>query len=184
MFRWLFGPKKPANSSKADGDPLLAQRVIIIRGYLTEELGLEVIKKLLYLQYENQREPIHLRIDSPGGSVTTGLAIVDTMKALAPPVHTRCDADAHGIAAVILACGEQGERVVASLGSVTLTPITSDEAGTAAELDLERMRQDVADIIGTATKRSPAAVASELVTGRFFEPARAVEYGLADRVAD
>src|SRR5262245_41630606 len=107
---WLFGSRKHAAqpSSAADVDRLLGRRVVLLRGPLEDERATEGIAKLLFLQHENPHEPITLLIDSPGGSVSAGMAIIDTIKDLRSPVRTRCDGSAHGMAAVILACGQRG----------------------------------------------------------------------------
>ena len=97
VVMWLFGSRRPARQAPtADADQLLRERVVPLRGPLTEEQATQVIAKFLFLQHENPREPITLLIDSLGGSVIAGIAVIDTIKELAPPIRTRCDGRAHG----------------------------------------------------------------------------------------
>lgn len=182
---WPFGSRKRAARQAPTGDPdqLLNQRVVLLQGPLTEEQATQAIAQMLFLQHQDPRQPITLLIDSVGGSVTAGMAVIETIKELTPPLRTRCDGGAHGMAAAILASGNRGERLVVCGSSVSLTPITAGESG-APEPDMQQARQLVAGVIATGARRSVESVAADLVTGRHFDPAGAVNYGLADRVVE
>ena len=187
---WLFNSRRPAEQPPpvakpvANDDQLLNQRVVLLRGPFEDEESTQIIAKLLFLQYQNAHEPITLLIDSPGGSVVAGMAIIDTIKKLTPPVHTRCEGRAQGMAAIILASGQHGERVVVRGSSVSLTPTTAGKPGIAdSDPRLQRTQMALAKVLATATGRPAEAVSTDMVAGRSFEPDEAVEYGLADRVA-
>jgi len=163
-----------------NADELLRQRVVLLCGELDEQRATDVIARLLFLQHEDPCEPITLLIDSPGGSVVAGMAIIDTMGTLSPLVRTRCEGGADGMAAVILACGQQGERVVVRGSSLSLTQVTARIEG--KEAALERTRQRLAGVLAERTNREAQPVAEDMAEGRFFDAAAAVVYGLADRV--
>jgi len=185
VVMWLFGSRKPAAQPfrDADADQLLRQRVVLLRGPLCDEQANVVIAKLLFLQHETPRVPITLLIDSPGGSVIAAMAVIDTIKALLPPVRTRCDGSADGTAAIILACGQSGERVVVHGSAISLTPVIAASPGV-ANSDLNRTRQLLAAVIAESSGRNLESVEEDLVNGRSFDPLGAIEYGLADRVEE
>jgi ATP-dependent Clp protease, protease subunit len=175
---WSFPSRRPAAQlpPSGDADSLLGERVVLLRGPLTEGLATEVISKLLFLQYENRREPIHLQIDSPGGSFETGMAVVGAMRELTPPVHTHVVGSAHGVATFILASGEPGRRAVGRGCPVSLTPDLPTAAARSA--GARRLAEELALVVN----RGPDEVAPDVAAGRSFDPAGAVEYGLADQV--
>jgi ATP-dependent Clp protease, protease subunit len=180
---WPFDFRRSASSPSPDSDSaeLLRQRVVAIRGPLDDQQATTVIASMLYLQHESPRVHLTLLIDSPGGSVTAGMAVIDTIRSLAPPVQTCCHGAAHGIAAIILACGQRGERVVVHGSSLSLTPVISAEVE-ASSANLERTQLLLAGIVADASGRAVESVAEDMAAGRSFDPASAVEYGLADRV--
>jgi ATP-dependent Clp protease protease subunit len=182
---WFFGPRKqPASQPMptASAEQLLQQRVVLLRGEIDDEQAKLVIAQLLFLQDQDAQQPITLIISSPGGSVPAGMAIVETIKDLSPPVRTRCEGSANGMAAIILAWGQRGERVVVRGNSLSLTPLTIAAGGSRADLD--RIQRLLAGVVAERSKRGVEAVAKDLTAGRSFDPEAAVEYGLADRVVE
>ena len=150
---------------------------------MTNELAHELIGKLHFLQSENRRRPITLSIDSMGGLVSESLAVIDMMNFVDLPVHTRCEANAHSLAAVMLASGATGERVIVqgsrlSLPSLRMYQSCQPGEPVATSDDLRQIQQKVAIALAEAIGCPAAALAA----GRQFDAAAAVEYGLADRV--
>jgi ATP-dependent Clp protease protease subunit len=175
---WPFSSRRPADQSlpAAGEDPLLGERVVPLRGPLTEGLARDVISKLLFLQYEHPREPIHVRIDSPGGPFFAGMAVVEAMRELTPPVRTEVVGSAHGAAVFVLAAGEPGRRAVGRGCPVSLIPDLPP--ATAGPADGRRLAEELARVVG----READEVAADVAAGRSFDPGEAVEYGLADLV--
>jgi ATP-dependent Clp protease protease subunit len=99
-------------------------RAVLLRGPIDDDTSVQVVARLLFLQWQDPRTPIRLYIDSLGGAVVGGLAICDTMDALAPPVHTHCVAHAHGMAALLLAHGAKGHRFACRDTEFSLCPLT------------------------------------------------------------
>ncbi|MFO0812510.1 MAG: ATP-dependent Clp protease proteolytic subunit [Gemmatales bacterium] len=195
---WLFNARKsakqaPRTPSSGPGTPstdpvdeyklLLRQRTVLLRGTLTDEVGTDLIARLLFLQYENRQEPIQLWIDSPGGVFTTGLAIIDTIRALEPPVHTSCAKQAHGLAAVILACGESGHRVIMQGAELSLLPVTT-EGSQLDPVHRDKATHRLASILAGHCDQDIETVLQDLEEGTYFNPQGAVEYGLADRIVE
>ena len=184
-----FGKHKITTSPtpQVDQERLERERVVELRGPLDDEQAKDLIAKLLFLQYKDQRLPITLLIDSPGGSVAAGMAVIDTVKYLEPPVHTRCISNAHGMAAIILGAGQRGERSVVFGSAVSLTPLLYAESDTATDAELEQKmvkRLLLAGAIATCSGREINSVIQDLTAGRHFDAAGAIEYGLADRMVD
>jgi ATP-dependent Clp protease protease subunit len=176
---WPFGRRRGRESTTPDA--LLRRRVVLLRGVITDDVATDVIARLLFLQHEDARRPISLRIHSPGGSFSAGLAITDAMRFLEPPVRTEAPAVAHGIAAVVLAAGRKGDRVVGPAAQLSLGSLTSpDSATTGAELDLAR--QTFTDLLADLSGQLPGVVMHDLLLERAFTADEAVAYGLADRV--
>ncbi len=174
---WPFGNRKLADPH--DPEEALRHRIVRLDGEITDATAQIAIAQLLFLQYQDERQPITLRVESPGGSLVAGMAVVDTVRDLRPPVHTRALAMAHGVALIVLASGCKGERVVGPAAELSLTPIDS-AAGSPA--DANRIRHQVAGVIAELCGQHPEAVAPHLLAGRSLTPSEAVACGLADRV--
>jgi ATP-dependent Clp protease protease subunit len=134
---------------------------------------------MLFLQQQDPQRPITLRVESPGGSLAAGLAIVDTVRFLESPVRTEAPTLAHGVAAVILASGRKGDRVVGPAAELSLLPVESADP----TADTRRARRHLAEIIAGLCDQSTRAVEELLLVGRSFTPDEAIAYGLADRIA-
>ena len=161
-------------------DFLLEQRIVMLRGMITHDLAVEVIMQLLYLQHEDAQGPLTLRIESHGGEFPTGLAIVDAMRALSPPIHTEATI-ANGMAAVILAAGRKGQRVISPDTFISLVPLRSGDAAAPAS-DLERAQHALAEVIAELSGQPLEVVSNDLSAGRYLTADQAIEYGLADRI--
>jgi ATP-dependent Clp protease, protease subunit len=176
---WPFGRRRGQESSTPEA--LLRRRVVVLRGIIRDDVATDVIARLLILQHEDARQPLSLRIESPGGTFAAGMAIVDTVRSFAPPVRTEAPALAHGIAAVILAAGRKGERVVGPAAKLSLVPIWSPGPATSTA-ELDRTRHELTGVIAELSGQPTGVVTRDLLVGRHFTPDEAVVYGLADRV--
>jgi ATP-dependent Clp protease protease subunit len=175
---WLFRKRKTHDPS--DPEKTLRQRIVRLEGNITDASAQLAIAQLLFLQHQNHQKALTLLIESPGGSVAAGMALVDTLRELRPPVRTRTLMSAHGMAAVVLASGRKGEREVGPAAGVSLTPIET-AAGTPAD---ERAQQQLASVIAELCGQTPELVTEHLLLGQFFSPAEAIAFGLADRIAE
>lgn len=174
---WQFRKRKMADPH--DPEEALQHRIVRLDGQINEATAQVAIAQLLFLQHRDARQPITLRIESPGGSVVAGMAIVDTVRDLRPAVCTRAPATAHGIALVVLASGYKGERSVGPAADLSLTPL---ENATGTPTDMDRVRHQVASVIAELCGQSPEGVAMHLLIGRSLTAGEAVAFGLADRV--
>lgn len=162
-------------------DMLLQRREVVLRGEITDDVLKDIIARLLFLEYEDPRKPISLRVESPGGSISAGLGIADTVQSISPPVHTYAPAYAHGIAIVVLASGCKGERVVGPSATLLVTPLESTNS-TVQPAEFIRSRNMVARMTAELSGQSLKTATRDLMFGRRFTATEAIAYGLADRV--
>lgn len=166
---------------------LLKDRVVLLTGEITDETAAAVVAQLLYLEAQDPGQDISLYINSPGGSVTAGLAILDTME------HIRCDVATIGVGlaasmgAVLLAAGTRGKRKVLPNAEVMIHQPLGGTGGQASDVliharHLERTRARLAGLLAGYTGKPAEAVAEDMDRDHFFEAGEAVAYGLADQV--
>ena len=166
---------------------LLSDRIIFIGTEIDDGVANVVIAQLLHLQSEDPDKPIHLYINSPGGSVTALLAIYDTMRYVRPDVATFCLGQAASAAAVLLAAGTPGQRHVLEHARVLLHQPSGGAQGTAADLELQaaeilRLRAQVEEVLAEHTGRSVEQLRTDTDRDRVLTAQQAVDYGIADTV--
>lgn len=166
---------------------LLSDRIIFLGTEIDDGVANVVIAQLLHLQSDEPDRPIHLYINSPGGSVTALLAIYDTMRYIRPDVATFCLGQAASAAAVLLAAGTPGQRHVLEHARVLLHQPSGGGQGTAADLELQareilRLRAQVDEILAVHTGRTPEELRTDTDRDLVLTAQEAVAYGIADTV--
>ncbi|MGB2809600.1 MAG: ATP-dependent Clp protease proteolytic subunit [Sedimentisphaerales bacterium] len=168
---------------------LLKDRIIFLGGPLDDTTANLIIAQMLFLSNEDNKNDIHLYINSPGGSITAGLAIYDTMQFLRCDVATYCVGQAASMAAVLLAGGKAGKRYLLANNRVLLHQplITGILEGPATDLDIEakeilRLRACLYDILAKHTGQKPEGVEKDCDRNLWLDPEEAINYGLADRI--
>ena len=166
---------------------LLSDRIVFIGTEIDDGVANVVIAQLLHLQQEDPDKPIHLYLNSPGGSVTALLAIYDTMRYVRPDVATFCLGQAASAAAVLLAAGAPGQRHVLEHARVLLHQPSGGAQGTAADLELQaaeilRLRAQVDEILAAHTGRSREQLRADTDRDLVLTAEQAVAYGVADTV--
>ena len=168
---------------------LLKDRIVFLGGPLDDATANLIIAQMLFLSNEDNKNDIHLYINSPGGSITAGLAIYDTMQFLRCDVATYCVGQAASMAAVLLAGGKSGKRFLLANNRVLLHQplITGILEGPATDLEIEakeilRLRSCLYRILANHTGQKPEKVEKDCDRNLWFEPEEAINYGLADRI--
>ena len=168
---------------------LLKDRIIFLGGPIDDATANLIIAQMLFLSNEDAKKDIHFYINSPGGAITAGLAIYDTMQFLRCEVATYCVGQAASMAAVLLAGGHAGKRFLLASNRVLLhQPLISGQLiGPATDLDIEakeilRLRARLYDILSNHTGQSTEKVEKDCDRNLWLNAAEAIEYGLADRV--
>ena len=169
---------------------LLKDNIIFLGRAIDDEVSSLVIAQMLFLEAENPERDIHLYVNSPGGSVTAGLAIYDTMQYIKPDVSTFCVGQAASMAAVLVAAGKAGKRNVLPNSRVLIhQPWTGGMQGQATDIEIHaretlRTRERVDAIYAEHTGQDVEQVHRDMERDRFFTSEEAAEYGLIDRIME
>jgi ATP-dependent Clp protease, protease subunit len=168
---------------------LLKERVIFLVGPVEDYMSNLVVAQLLFLESENPDKDIHLYINSPGGSVTAGLAIYDTMSFVRPDVSTMCIGQAASMGALLLAGGADGKRFCLPHSRMMIHQPLGGFQGQATDVDIHareilHIRDRLNHILARHTGQPVEKVAEDTERDRFMGGAEAVEYGLVDKVLE
>ncbi len=168
---------------------LLKDRIVFLGGPIDDATANLIIAQMLFLSNENNKNDIHFYINSPGGTITAGLAVYDTMQFLRCNVATYCIGQAASMAAVLLAGGKTGKRFLLANNRLLLHQplITGELIGSATDLDIEakeilRLRARLYDILSKHTGQTIEKVENDCDRDLWMNAAEAIEYGLADRI--
>jgi len=167
---------------------LLQENIIFLGQPIDDNVANLVIAQLLFLTAENPEKDISIYINSPGGSITAGLAILDTMRVVQPDIVTYCVGQAASMAAVLLACGAKGKRYSLPHSRILIhQPSLSGLAGQATDIEIYareilRMRSTLNSIIAGATGQPIERIERDVDRDYILEPKQALEYGLIDRI--
>lgn len=166
---------------------LLMERIIFIVGPIDDAVANIVVAQLLYAEYENADKDVLLYINSPGGSVTSGLAVYDTMQFINCDVSTYCLGQAASMGALILAAGTKGKRVCLPNSRVMIHQPSGGSQGQASDIEIQAreilyIRERMNKIMAEHTGQSEEQVAIDTERDNFMTPEQALEYGLVDHV--
>lgn len=168
---------------------LLGHRVIFLGRAVDADLANLAVAQLIHLESEDPEKDIHLYVNSPGGEISSSLAIFDTMEHVAPDVTTWCIGMAASAAAVVLAGGAPGKRNLLEHSRVMIHQphILGGVQGQASDIaihanEISRQKQAMIDILATKTGRSADVIRADTERDRWMSAAEAVDYCLADRV--
>ncbi len=168
---------------------LLKERIIFLGGGIDDHVANLVIAQLLFLEAEDPDKDIHLYINSPGGVVTSGMAIYDTMRYIKAPVSTICVGQAASMGAVLLAAGEPGKRYSLAHSRIMIHQPLGGFQGQATDISIHareilRMKDELNGILATLTGQSRDKVEADTERDYFMSAEEAREYGLVDAIFD
>ncbi len=166
---------------------LLKERVVFLVGPVEDEVASLVVAQLLYLESENPDKEIQLYINSPGGSVSAGLAIYDTMQFVTSEISTLCIGQALSISALLLTGGTDGKRYCLPHTRIMLHQPLGDFEGQATDIDIHakeilQVRRQLDEILARHTAQSLQRIRKDTERNYFMDPRDAVEYGLIDDI--
>jgi ATP-dependent Clp protease, protease subunit len=169
------------------GDLLLENRIVFLEGVINDAASNLVVMKFLYLQYENRTQGISFYINSPGGSVSSTLAIYDTMQFIECPVATYCIGLAASGAAVLLAGGTKGRRFSLPHSKIMIHQPYGQVGGQVSDIEIQaeeivKSRQVINDILARHTGQPIERIAKDTDRDRYLSAMQAKEYGLVDEV--
>ena len=166
---------------------LLKDRVIFLTGAIEDHMANLIVAQLLFLESENPDKDIHLYINSPGGSVTAGLSIYDTMQFIKPDVSTMCIGQAASMGAFLLAGGEKGKRMALPHSRVMIHQPSGGAQGQASDIEIQaneiiELREKLNRILALNTDKDVQVIAQDTERDRFMGADEARDYGLVDKV--
>ena len=166
---------------------LLKERVIFLVGQVEDHMANLIVAQLLFLESENPDKDIHLYINSPGGSVTAGLSIYDTMQFIKPNVSTMCIGQACSMGAFLLAAGEKGKRFSLPHSRILIHQPLGGFKGQATDIDIQakeilQIREDLNGILAHHTGQPMDQIKKDTDRDNYMSPGVAKEYGLIDEV--
>ncbi len=166
---------------------LLKERVIFIVGPIEDQMANLVVAQLLFLESENPDKDIHLYINSPGGSVTAGLSIYDTMQFIKPEVSTMCVGQAASMGAFLLSGGAQGKRLILPNARTMIHQPSGGAQGQASDIEIQAkeilfLRERLNRMLSEHTGQPMDVIERDTERDRFMSAEQSVEYGLVDQV--
>jgi ATP-dependent Clp protease, protease subunit len=166
---------------------LLKDRIVFLGGTVTDDLANLVTAQLLFLESEDPEREINMYINSPGGSVTAGLAIYDTMQFVKPPVSTLCVGQAASMGSLLLAAGAKGRRYALPHSRILIHQVSGGFEGQASDIEIHarealRLREILNEILAHHTGQNVKKIEKDTDRDNFMSAAQAVEYGLIDEV--
>lgn len=168
---------------------LLKERVIFVVGQIEDHMANLIVAQLLFLESENPEKDIHLYINSPGGVVTAGMAIYDTMQFIKPKVSTLCIGQAASMGAVLLAGGENGKRFALPHSRVMIHQPLGGFQGQATDIDIHareilKIREELNSVLAKHTGQTMKTISKDTDRDNFMDAEAAKSYGMIDEVLD
>lgn len=166
---------------------LLKDRIVFLGGGINDEVANLVVAQLLFLEAEDPDKDIHLYINSPGGVVTAGLAIYDTMKYIKPDVSTICIGQAASMGAILLTAGAKGKRFALPLARIMIHQPLGGAQGQSTDIQIQareilRLREVLNEILTTQTGQPLDKIVTDTERDNFMSAEEAMAYGLIDKV--
>jgi len=166
---------------------LLKDRIVFLGHEVNDDVANLVTAQLLFLESEDPDKEISLYINSPGGVITAGMAIYDTMQFIKPPISTLCLGQAASMAAVLLCAGQKGRRYALPHSRIVIHQPLGGAQGQAADLDIQmreilRVREEMNNIIAKHSGQNLRKIEKDTDRDNIMSPVQAVEYGLIDEV--
>ena len=168
---------------------LLNERIIFLGTPIDDQVANLVVAQLLHLESQDPDKDISLYINSPGGSIYSGLAIYDTMQFIKPDINTMCVGVAMSMGSLLLAAGTKGKRAALPNSRILIRQPSAGFEGQSTDIEIHareilNVRDRIDEIYAEHTGRPKEQVRADMERDRFFPPEQAVEYGLIDRVLE
>lgn len=168
---------------------LLKDRIVFVTGEIDDYMANLIIAQLLFLEAEDPDKDVHLYINSPGGSVSAGMAIYDTMQYIKPDVSTICIGMAASMASILLAAGTHGKRFALPYSRVMIHQPLGGAQGQATDIaihakEILRIREEMNGVLAKHTGKTPEQIKEDTERDHYLTSREAAEYGLIDEVIE
>ncbi len=168
---------------------LLKERIVFLNGPVDDVSANVIIAQMLYLESENTSKPINLYINSPGGLISAGMGIYDTMQYIKPPVHTMCCGQAASMGSFLLAAGEKGSRFALPHSRIMIHQPLGGASGQATDIEIHareiiRLREELNGLLSELTGQPLEVINNDTDRDNFMTTKEAKAYGLIDEIVD
>ncbi|NPA74320.1 MAG: ATP-dependent Clp endopeptidase proteolytic subunit ClpP [Epsilonproteobacteria bacterium] len=168
---------------------LLKDRIVMLSGEINDQVASSIVAQLLFLEAEDPEKDIYLYINSPGGVITSGFSIYDTMNYIRPDVCTICIGQAASMGAFLLSCGEKGKRYALPNARIMIHQPLGGAQGQATDIEIQakeilRLKKILNKILSENTGQSLRKIEKDTDRDFFMSPDEAKEYGLIDKVLE
>ena len=182
-------PRIRYNDCNRDSKQRAARRIICVHGEVNDQMASVVTAQLLFLEAEEPEKPLYMYINSPGGSVTAGMAMYDTMQYIRPKVHTICMGQAASMGSLLLAGGEPGCRSSLPNSSIMLHQPSGGAQGMASDIEIRarellRIRARLNNLYVPHTQQDLTEIERVMDRDTFMDPQQALEFGVIDNILD
>ncbi len=166
---------------------LLENRIIFLTGYIDDYLSNNIITQLLYLESKNNKKDIYIYINSPGGIITSGMSIYDTMKFIKPQINTICIGQACSMAAIILSSGKKKKRFSLPNSRIMIHQPLGNFKGQATDIEIQtkeilKIKKKINYLLSNNTKQTFEKIKRDTERDKFFSPKEALNYGIIDKI--
>ncbi len=168
---------------------LLKDRIIMLSGEINDQVASTIVAQLLFLEAEDPEKDIYLYINSPGGVITSGFSIFDTMNYIRPDISTICIGQAASMGAFLLSCGTPGKRYSLPNSRIMIHQPLGGAQGQATDIEIQakeilRMKKVLNEILAKNTKQTVKKIEKDTERDFFMSAKEAMEYGLVDKVLE
>jgi ATP-dependent Clp protease protease subunit len=168
---------------------LLKERIVFLNGPVDDVSANVIIAQMLYLESENTSKPINLYINSPGGLISAGMGIYDTMQYIKPPVYTMCCGQAASMGSFLLAAGEKGNRFALPHSRIMIHQPLGGAQGQATDIEIHareiiRLREELNGLLSELTGQPLDTINNDTDRDNFMTAKEAKDYGLIDQIVD
>jgi ATP-dependent Clp protease protease subunit len=166
---------------------LLKDRIIMLSGEVNDQVASTVVAQLLFLEAQDPDKDIYFYINSPGGVITSGLSMFDTMNYIKPDIVTICIGQAASMGAFLLACGTKGKRYALPHARIMIHQPSGGAQGQSTDIqiqaqEIQRLKDTLNEILAEQTGKTPKKIEKDTERDKFMSAKEAVEYGLIDKV--
>ena len=166
---------------------LLKDRIIMLSGEVNDQVASTIVAQLLFLEAQDPDKDIYFYINSPGGVITSGLSMFDTMNYIKPDIVTICMGQAASMGAFLLACGTPGKRYALPHARIMIHQPSGGAQGQSTDIqiqaqEIQRLKDTLNHILAEKTGKKPKQIEKDTERDNFMSSAEAVEYGLIDKV--
>ncbi len=166
---------------------LLNNRIIFLTGYIEDQISNTIITQLLFLESQNKKKDIYMYINSPGGVITSGMSIYDTMKFIQPKINTICIGQACSMAAILLSSGEKNKRFSLPNSRIMIHQPLGGFRGQASDIEIQareiiKIKNKIINLLSINTGQKYNKIKIDIERDKFLSPKKALKYGIIDKI--